>query len=280
MSLFWSHGALPRRTHFPIATSLSAAETFTGILPITMSDESAPATEASKPGGPKNGIAWKLRRVAAILVFMLVAVLGVRTVAFALSEKKYKSTARIFLTAAKERAERYPNDFMWGPPSLEPPFSQEFCSPMIAERSQSQMRALYPTSQPQVCEAEAINIPGTFTYSVSATATDATYAQTYLDMLIKEFRNFRKEESEVISKAREQALQFGTMTAKPAGTSSEKLAETKAALDQFHRPSKELTEQLAKDEAQQRETPEEVTILEPASPAVRVIPRFTFLRLF
>lgn len=244
-----------------------------------MSNEPAPPLEPDKPGRAKIGIAGKLRRLVAILVLIVVAVLTVRTVAFAFAEKKYKSTALIGSKWAMEHDKPVMILFQLGG-SFGQTVTEELCSSMLAERTMSHMRGSYAEMEPKPCQAEAPNIPNTYLWRVSVTAPDPTYAKVYLDMLIKVFFEFRKAEGEVISKARGQALQFGTMTAKQAGAISEELAETKAALDKFHRPSKELIEQLAEEETQQREAAEEqFTIFEHASPAVRVIPRFTFLRL-
>ncbi len=231
-----------------------------------MSHESAPAPETAKPVQPKTGVARILGRLLAILGVTFLAILTVRTVAFALSEKRYKSTAQIGIRLA-ERDDIRSMTTGWNNTSL---ITDALLDSKLAERAISRL---------QVRNIKVV------------TAGDPAHAQLYLDALCDLFFAHRREESEEILRYHTLEAQAGLAKlekamllaqqeiamAKNDSASPETLKDKESALEKLRGEIKELTHWLKRrGEAAQ----DKLTILKPPSPAVRIIPRFTFLRLF
>lgn len=258
-----------------------------------MSTESAPAPVPAKSGRFKTIVAWVCGPIVLIELIATAAIMiwAVSVTHSAQSSKTYVSMGRMLVGGLDvnpklENGEPVPDSFYGTCTEL-------LMSGRIRNGAQLRLHSLHPDMAPHMVKIEAARMPGTRILILRATCEEPAYARAMLDALMDEFIATQKEMTGPTSEDKVIAIQDELVrlekdlhhteenqkAAKQSGASAEELDKLKSERERTERIYDKLVETM-REMAHQPKVTDLISIIERASPAVLVIPRFSLSNLF
>ena len=258
-----------------------------------MSDQNPPSPPVRVPGRFKTVVAWVCGPIVLIELIALAAVMiwAASITHNAQSSKTYISMARLLVGGMEVNPKLGNGEPI--PDSFYGTCAELIMSASVLQNAQMRVHSLHPDMAPHRVKIEAGRLPGTRILILRMDSEDPAYAQAMLDAAMDEFMAMRRElrsngqEGAVIAIQDELVRLEKTMplaeqkikAAEQSGASPEQLIEPKAALQKMKMNYERLIENLRKMDTR-RADGEVFIILERASPAVRIVPSFSFSNLF
>lgn len=257
-----------------------------------MSHEPNPPSSASKSGRFKTFVAWICGPIV-LAGLIAVAVWAARTAVFPASV----STVRL-LVGGTEMGTPIPDEFFGT--NIEMIQSAE-----VLRGAETRVHSLHPNLELQPCSVRASRIPGTRIILIRCAAADSSYVKAYVDAVADELVAKRRDLRESARESKMVAIQdemvrsekelqhlreemrvfnkeFGEMLA--GGKASFDVVEDWKSLTEKRQREKlvydDLSRQRAELNREQYTDRDTITILEHATPAARIMSRFTFLQRF
>lgn len=259
-----------------------------------MSDQNPPSPPVRAPGRFKTVVAWVCGPI--VLVQLIALIFGAAY--FYGSGLNAKDGKRTYISMARLLVGGMEVNPKLGngepiPDSFYGTCAELIMSATVLQSAQMRVHSLHPDLAPHRVKIEAGRLPGTRILVLRMDSEDPAYAQAMLDAVMDEFMAMRRElrsngqEGAVITIQDELVRLEKTMplaeqkikAAELSGASPEQLIEPKAALQRMKMSYERLIENLRRMDIPRADS-EVFAILEHASPAVRIVPSFSFSNLF
>lgn len=259
-----------------------------------MSDQNPPIPPARSSGRFKTVVAWVCGPI--VLLQLIVLILSVAYffgagLHWKNSKPTFVSMGRLLVGGGEvnpklEKGEPIPDSFYATNLEL-------IMSSTVVKGAQMRVHALHPDLAPQYCTIDAGRLPNTSILVVKGTCENPAYVQAMVDAVMDEFLALRKQmtagspedmmmavQDELVRLEKEMRLtEEKQKAAKQSGADAEELDRLKSSADRLRRNYDRLVDSLRELDRKPK-TGRLFTVLENASRAIGMAPRFSFSDLF